>query len=108
MRHTTEKHMQACGCRSVGECQHNDFAWQDALEALINDFADTLLKKLKQKFLEGKDGWDDPAWLRADIIRQLLEHVEKGDMVDVAAFAMFAWNQEGDRAAHAERRKARE
>ena len=83
-----------CGCRSVGECSHNDFAWLKAIHACVDDFAVQLKAKLHAKHLEGKSGWEDPSWERDDILRQLREHVDKGDMLDVAAFAMFAWNQE--------------
>lgn len=94
MKHKTEDHLVNCGCRSVGECSHNDYAWMLALDACIDDFADNLKQKLHRKALEGKRGWDDPNWLRSDIIAQLRLHIGKGDMLDVAAFAMFAWNQE--------------
>lgn len=96
MKHTTQHHTIGCGCRSVGECQHNLFAEQKALEACIEDFTQQLRQKLIHKLHQNKSGWDDPDWSRAHIIRCLLEHVEKGDMLDVAAFAMFAWNQEAD------------
>jgi len=93
MKHTTEQHREPCNCRSVDECMHNLFAWKDALEACVDDFAEELKLKLTQKFLQGKSGWDDPDWPAEDIIQQLIDHVEKGDYVDVAAFAMFAWNK---------------
>ncbi len=93
MRHTTEQHMAPCGCRSVGECEHNTFAWAKALDACVDDFAEAMKRKLRQKFIEGKSGWDDPTWPIEDVIAQLAAHVEKGDMVDVANFAMFAWNK---------------
>lgn len=94
MRHATDQHIQPCNCRSVGECDHNVFAWKYALDACVDDFAAQLKKKLIRKAMEGKGGWDDPTWPRDDIILQLREHINKGDMLDVAAFAMFAWNQD--------------
>lgn len=54
-------------------------------------FGNAIRAKLRAKWLAGKGGWDDPSWTREDMLRQLREHVEKGDMVDVAAFAMFLW-----------------
>jgi hypothetical protein len=93
VKHRTEDHEVYCGCRSVGECSHNDYAWMHALDACVDDFAEEMKRKLRRKFMEGKRGWDDPAWQREDILRQLVAHVSKGDMVDVANFAMFAWNQ---------------
>lgn len=94
MRHTTEKYTKTCGCRSVGECNHNFLVSLTAINACIDDFAEHLRKKLHRKFMEGKDGWDDPQWPKEEIIKQLREHIDKGDMIDVAAFAMFAWNRD--------------
>lgn len=94
MKHTVESHMVSCGCRSVGECHHNDFAELKALDALVDDFADAMKKKLLKKMMDDKAGWDDPQWPRANILQQLRLHVDRGDMVDVANFAAFAWNQE--------------
>lgn len=86
--------MVNCGCRSVGECNHNDFVSTKALTALVDDFADEMKKKLIKKFMEGYHGWDDPNWSRKEIVDRLYKHIDKGDMVDVANFAMFAWNKE--------------
>ena len=54
------------------------------------DFSNEMKKKLAEKSRE-KGGWDDPDWDIEDIKNQLIKHVEKGDFVDVANFAMFAW-----------------
>ena len=86
--------MKPCGCRSVGECTHNAFAEITAIDACVDEFADALKRKLHKKFIEGNSGWDDPEWPREEIIRKLRDHIDKGDMIDLAAFAMFAWNQE--------------
>lgn len=93
MKHTTEMHEVGCGCRTSGECYCNDFAWAKALDACVDDFANQMKKKLKRKFMEGKSGWDDPRWPSEEVVYQLREHIDKGDMVDVANFAMFAWNK---------------
>ncbi len=82
-----------CGCRSVGECHHNDSAWGRALEGITEGFRNAMLSKLRRKAVEGKSGWDDPDWTKEQILEALKEHVEKGDMVDVANFAMFLWNR---------------
>jgi hypothetical protein len=92
-KHTEEKYVIRCGCRSVGECGHNNFAWLKALEGCVDDFAAQMKSKLRRKALEGYSGWDDPDWQRAEIIDRLKSHIDKGDMVDVANFAMFAWNK---------------
>lgn len=94
MKHTTEQHMISCGCRSVGECNHNLFAEQKALTTCVDDFAYQMKTKLISKANQGKSGWDDERWSPEDIKQQLLEHLEKGDMIDMANFAMFAWNQQ--------------
>lgn len=94
MKHTVEQHMIPCGCRSVEECSHNDFVHLKALAACVDDFAKEMAKKLAWEARQGKQGWDDPGWQREEILEQLRQHLEKGDMVDVANFAMFAWNQE--------------
>lgn len=107
MKHTTAQHMVKCNCRSVGECTHNSFAWADALDALVDDFASAMKKKLRKKFLEGRAGWDDETWDLPHIIDRLQEHsrklagdgytmnrpVKEDDFVDVANFAAFAWNR---------------
>lgn len=107
MRHTVEKHAVRCHCRSVGECQCNNFAWQKALDALVDDFADAMKAKLRKKFLEGKEGWDDPEWPLHVIQADLIEHAgvemhttgvtlkghEVLDPVDIANFAAFWWNR---------------
>jgi hypothetical protein len=93
MRHTCSKYLTKCNCRSVGECCCNDLVELRAINALVNDFADNLRSKLMRKMTD-RSGWDDPTWTKEEIIKQLVEHINKGDMIDVAAFAMFAWNKE--------------
>ena len=95
MKYKEDDFYQPCGCRSVGKCSHNDFAWKMALDAMVDDFAHHMKLKLTKKFLEGKTGWDDPDWTEEQIMQALKSHVEKenGDMIDVANFAMFLWNR---------------
>lgn len=64
-----------------------------ALDACVNEFADDMKRKLYKKASEGYTGWDDHEWPMESVIQLLCDHVEKGDMVDVANFAMFAWNK---------------
>lgn len=71
-----------------------DDAEEHALEQCHDEFCFELKSKLMKKRREGKQGWDNPQWDKEDILRQLREHIDKGDMLDVAAFAMFAWNRE--------------
>lgn len=99
LRHSTEYYSTSkpCGCRSVGECDHDSYAdliaETRALNGLVDDFAAHLKEKLRLRWRQGRCGWDNPEWPREKIIQALLDHVPKGDMIDVAAFAMFAWNQ---------------
>lgn len=66
-----------------------------ALNDCVDDFAVDMRRKLRKKAIEGSSGWDDPWTLsRAKIIRQIKRHLRKGDMVDVANLAMFAWNRQ--------------
>lgn len=59
------------------------------LHMVYSQFHIRMHSKLMKK-MESKSGWDDPNWNIEDIKRQLIEHIEKGDFVDVANFAMFA------------------
>lgn len=61
----------------------------------VDDFAEAMKQKLRFKYDEGQRGWDNPAWRVDDVISRLTTHVGKGDMVDVANFAMFAWHKKG-------------
>jgi len=84
----------ACGCRSSGECNCNDFNWVGVFNNMVDAFSEEMKAKLKKKFMEGYKGWDDPGWTKKQIIHALRNHIEKGDMSDVANFAMFAWNRD--------------
>jgi len=64
---------------------------KERLSAAVQEFSEAMKVKLFDKTNEGKSGWDDCAWPVEDIKKQLIEHVEKGDFVDVANFAMFAF-----------------
>jgi hypothetical protein len=93
MKFKSEDYKHDCDCQIEGFDTGNYSAELDALMHCVSAFADELNIKLLRKIDEGKSGWDDPEWPIEDIKRQLIEHVKKGDFVDVAAFAMFAWNK---------------
>lgn len=61
-------------------------------QQLVDDFAHALALKLRAA--ETKYGhlaeWAEPNW-RAECQRQLVQHVAKGDPLDVAAYAAFCW-----------------
>lgn len=64
----------------------------EKLRVLVTDFANEIIEKLTQSYLnKHRTGWDDPGWSLDDIERTLIGHVAKGDMRDVAAFAAFLW-----------------
>lgn len=90
---TTENFIKPCGCRSVGDCQHNAFAEFEALDSLVDAFAIEMKTKLRQKALEGKGGWDDPDMVDF-LMESLAEHIERGtgQEVDIANIAAMLWN----------------
>lgn len=63
---------------------------REAAEAAIKTFAWCMEQKFMQSYDKGRRGWDNPEWA-PEIRQQLLEHVDKGDPVDVGLFAAFAW-----------------
>jgi hypothetical protein len=65
----------------------------DPIDTLVSEFTKALRDKLHAA--EKKYGWDG-AWQRndaADIRAGLVEHVRKGDPLDVAAFCAFLWHR---------------
>src|ERR1700676_3507426 len=89
----TEDFIKPCSCRSDGECSHSAMAPFHALNALVDGFGRAIKSKLYTKLMEGRSGWDDPEWGIAQIRQSLIEHIDKGDPVDIAAFAAFWWNR---------------
>ncbi len=94
MKFKEEDFIPPCGCRAVGECTHGIWAWKKALEACVDAFAAEMKRKLIKKATEGYSGWDDPDWTEEEIIAALTAHIPKGDMTDIANFAMFFWNRQ--------------
>jgi hypothetical protein len=63
--------------------QHSD-------DVAVDRFAAALKAKLAKKRRDGRGGWDDPEQCSAAFLSKLMrEHVEKGDPLDVGAFAMM-------------------
>jgi hypothetical protein len=94
MKVTTEDFIVSCGCRSSGECNHNTFAEQKAIDNLIDRFCTEIKQKLHRKILQGKSGWDDPDWPIENLQEKLINHYIKGDPIDIAAFCAFWWNKQ--------------
>ncbi len=65
-------------------------AQQHPDDAAVDHFAAAMKAKLAAARAKGRSGWDDPAQCTADDLAiDLRKHVNKGDPVDVANFAMF-------------------
>jgi hypothetical protein len=59
-------------------------------EIAVDQFARAMKIKLSLARSKGREGWDDPARFPVEYLAQLLvEHVDKGDPVDVANFCMM-------------------
>ena len=72
---------------------------ENADELGVFRFSNAMNKKLAQKREEGRGGWNrEPGGGYGTGIprlrRMLLEHIEKGDPVDIANFCMMIWNRE--------------
>ena len=95
---------EPCGCREA-DCPHEPLfgreydpeADKQALCALVDEFSAEMKRKLIEKVdRDGYAGWDSEEWSVDEIERCLLEHVDKGDPVDVANFAAFMWNHDDE------------
>ncbi len=79
-----------------GELHHND----DVVAAM---FSMAMREKLAKKRADGRGGWDDKDICTEGFLNKMLcGHIEKGDPVDVANFAMMLWyrNEKTSIAAH--------
>lgn len=62
----------------------------------VDEFAAAMKAKLREKREQGRGGWDDPGQCEPrTLARMLLDHLHKGDPVDVANFAMMLWHRNG-------------
>ncbi len=69
---------------------------KNALSEVLGQFSREMLYKMFEKQKRGVGGWADPSCL-VGLKESLKEHIEKGDMIDVANIAMFIWNLEGNK-----------
>lgn len=64
----------------------------------VERFSTAMLDKLAKKRGEGRGGWNrepEHEGCSLELLRQMFrDHLEKGDMVDIANFAMMIWNRE--------------
>lgn len=71
----------------LAECHSDDVA--------IDEFAAAMKAKMAQKRAEGRGGWDDPGECSIfELAQMLVEHLPKGDPVDIANFAMMLFHRE--------------
>lgn len=53
-----------------------------------------MMDKLAKKRSQGRGGWEDAAQCTVEsLCVQLVEHVKKGDPVDIAIFCMMIWTR---------------
>jgi len=63
-------------------------------DAAVDRFAEAMKAKLAKKRAEGRGGWEDPQVCPSGRLQQmLLDHLTKGDPVDIGNFAMMIWNR---------------
>jgi hypothetical protein len=61
----------------------------------VDRFARAMRKKLTEKRIEGYSGWDYPyRFPISRLKKRLADQVAKGNMVNIANFAMMIWNRE--------------
>lgn len=71
--------------------QHTD-------DAAVNRFAEAMKAKLVVARDKGRGGWDDPAQCTVEYLAKLLvDHIAKGDPIDVANFAMMLHQRQADK-----------
>jgi uncharacterized coiled-coil protein SlyX len=62
----------------------------------IDRFAAAMKTKMAKKRADGRGGWDDPAQCSTGRLAEMLvDHLPKGDPVDIANFAMMLFHRDG-------------
>ena len=60
----------------------------------VKRFANAMRRKLAKKRKDGYGGWHSPGeCAENELVDMMADHVKKGDMVDIANFAMMIWNR---------------
>lgn len=71
------------------QAQHSD-------DIAVDRFAATMKAKMAASRAKGRSGWEDPAQCTIEKLAAMLcQHVEKGDPVDIANFAMMIHERKG-------------
>lgn len=83
------------------------FSWRNNRDNWgVDRLAVHMKVKLAKKRAQGYSGWHEPQACTVDhLARLLIQHLPKGDPVDIANFAMMLFNREGG--AEALRRECR-
>jgi len=67
----------------------------DKDDAAVDDFASSMKAKLAKKRGEGRGGWDDESQCEiGELAEMLIDHIPKGDPVDIANFCMMLHQRE--------------
>lgn len=60
----------------------------------VTCFADAMKDKMAKSRAKGRSGWDDPEQCSIESLQSmLLDHLSKGDPIDVANFCMMLWSR---------------
>lgn len=81
-------------CGTAGPSAHPD-------DEAVDRFAIAMKEKLARKRDAGRCGWEDCSMIR--LADMLVDHLDKGDPVDVANFAMMLFHREGVRSGNKNR-----
>jgi hypothetical protein len=68
----------------------------EVLEKCHRSFSNAAWNRLMEKHVEGHRGWDSSDWTKTKIQGRLAQAASKQKWDDVAMFAMFLWNREGE------------
>jgi hypothetical protein len=82
-----------CACPKADECTPSEQAELQALDTLVNNFAEAMKAQLRKKYYEGKRDWDKPVYANG-MMDALEDRASEGKWVDVANFAAMLWNFE--------------
>jgi len=80
--------------RSAAPAQDEYPKFQHPDDGAVDRFAAAMKAKMAASRAKGRNGWDNEVLCPADRLRaMLLDHLAKGDPVDIGNFAMMLWNR---------------
>jgi len=89
-------HEDALASRHEGEREREEGMDEPCNDChYVREFASAMLHKLEQKAREGRGGWNTSACTNEFLARELVNHVLKGDPVDIANFCMMLYWRNG-------------